>query len=664
MSRENQADSSTNQTTPGQAGADFCPCQDQPKDDASSACLAQTPEPAEVSQQPAEAETFDQESPEDILQEYKGFTSPMIHQLNLFFGFCYKLCYRVGIKSIRVFRKGAAQFLAAVVSGTKRTACGLGRGLWKVLCWLCRELSAPFVVLGHAVKKTHHEVKPAFAQGKREGFACLAGSSLYVLGQFFRALLHLLNYAAPVAAVYFLIVTANYFANVDYALAVEYNGYDMGYVSDLTVYDDAEKMLNQRLAAITVPGEEDSSSRVGASSYSVAFVPDSQLADASALCDKMIEKSTSDLVTASGVYVDGEFLGAVPNGDSLREYLESRLETAESDEEDSEDVVAAFVKEVKVEDGLYPSEGLKTSDGFVSLFEGEVSGEKTYEIQEGDTAYELAWNNGLSLEQFYSMNPWAEELMLPGDEVVLAKSVPYLQIQLSKRVEYTEEVAYQVERVESDQYSKGYVGTVTEGQKGENLIVASVTTIDGMEVSREVLDTQVITEPVNEKVVVGTKPTGYATAPSSSSSNTSSSSNSSSSSTYSAASGSFMWPVDGGRVTCRIWGYPGHTGMDISAPYGTNVRAADSGIVEATYATQYAWGYGRYILINHGNGFKTLYAHNSAVYVSAGQWVNKGDVIAAVGMTGNATGNHLHFEVRINGSFADPAAYIGTSYWR
>ena len=90
------------------------------------------------------------------------------------------------------------------------------------------------------------------------------------------------------------------------------------------------------------------------------------------------------------------------------------------------------------------------------------------------------------------MNPWAEELMLPGDEVVLAKSVPYLQIQLSKRVEYTEEVAYQVERVESDQYSQGYVGTVTKGQKGENLIVASVTTVDGMEVSREVLDLSLI----------------------------------------------------------------------------------------------------------------------------------------------------------------------------
>lgn len=74
--------------------------------------------------------------------------------------------------------------------------------------------------------------------------------------------------------------------------------------------------------------------------------------------------------------------------------------------------------------------------------------------------------------------------MLPGDEVVLAKSVPYLQIQLAQRVEYTEEVPFQVERVESDQYSKGYVGTVSEGQTGENLVVASVVTVDGVEVSR------------------------------------------------------------------------------------------------------------------------------------------------------------------------------------
>ena len=261
------------------------------------------------------------------------------------------------------------------------------------------------------------------------------------------------------------------------------------------------------------------------------------------------------------------------------------------------------MKDVKVEDGLYPAEGLKTASSFITLFEGEVSGEKTYTIAEGDTAYELAWDNGLSLEQFYDMNPWAEEIMLPGDEVVLAKSVPYLQIQLAQRVEYTEEVPFQVERVESDQYSKGYVGTVSEGQTGENLVVASVVTVDGVEVSREILDTQVISEPVNEQVVVGTKPTGYATAPSSSSS----SSSTSSSSSYVSPSGTFMWPVDGGTVTCGFYGYVGHTGMDIAAAYGTNVRAADSGVVEATYATQYAWGYGKYILINHGNGVKTLY---------------------------------------------------------
>lgn len=94
MSRENQVDSPTDQTTPGQAGAAFCPCQDQPKDAASSAQLTE-PE-AEIPQQSLEAEAFDQESQENILPEYKGFTSPIVHWLNCFFGFCYKLCYRVG----------------------------------------------------------------------------------------------------------------------------------------------------------------------------------------------------------------------------------------------------------------------------------------------------------------------------------------------------------------------------------------------------------------------------------------------------------------------------------------------------------------------------------------------------------------------------------------
>ena len=74
--------------------------------------------------------------------------------------------------------------------------------------------------------------------------------------------------------------------------------------------------------------------------------------------------------------------------------------------------------------------------------------------------------------------------------------------------------------------------------------------------------------------------------------------------------------------------------------------------------------YGRYVVIDHGGGVQTLYAHNSQVYVQAGQWVEQGELIAAMGSTGNSSGNHCHFEIRINGVKKDPAGYIGTVYNR
>ena len=90
---------------------------------------------------------------------------------------------------------------------------------------------------------------------------------------------------------------------------------------------------------------------------------------------------------------------------------------------------------------------------------------------------------------------------------------------------------------------------------------------------------------------------------------------------------------------------------------GSNIVAAESGTV---ILANYGWngGYGNYIILNHGNGITTRYAHASQLYVSAGQAVTKGQVIAAVGTTGNSTGPHLHFEIRINGSHTNPLNYL------
>jgi len=122
----------------------------------------------------------------------------------------------------------------------------------------------------------------------------------------------------------------------------------------------------------------------------------------------------------------------------------------------------------------------------------------------------------------------------------------------------------------------------------------------------------------------------------------------------------FIWPVRG-RITSPygmrvISGRKEfHAGIDIGAPTGTNIVAAESGRV--SYAG-YMRGYGNVIILSHDGGYSTVYGHNSVNLVKKGQYVKKGSIIGKVGRTGNATGSHLHFEVRINGKPVNPLSYL------
>ena len=117
--------------------------------------------------------------------------------------------------------------------------------------------------------------------------------------------------------------------------------------------------------------------------------------------------------------------------------------------------------------------------------------------------------------------------------------------------------------------------------------------------------------------------------------------------------GVFGWPVSG-VITQRFWSR--HKAIDIGAPTGRSVTAADSGYVAEVGWSKY--GYGKYLIIDHGNGFQTLYAHLSAILVEGGQSVGKGERIGSVGSTGRATGPHLHFEIRYKGVQRNPFGYL------
>ena len=150
---------------------------------------------------------------------------------------------------------------------------------------------------------------------------------------------------------------------------------------------------------------------------------------------------------------------------------------------------------------------------------------------------------------------------------------------------------------------------------------------------------------------------GSSDAGSSSSGSSGSSGSSNDSSVLNTGSLSFSWPLAGygyGSIT-QYYGNNGHMGLDVGIPYGTPIYAAESGQV---ISAEYHWSWGNNVLIWHNGTYSTRYAHCSSLAVSAGEYVQKGQVIGYAGSTGNSTGNHLHFEVYQNGSRVDPLNFV------
>ncbi len=187
----------------------------------------------------------------------------------------------------------------------------------------------------------------------------------------------------------------------------------------------------------------------------------------------------------------------------------------------------------------------------------------------------------------------------------------------------------------------GYSQVTVAGVSGVTRVTQDVVLIDGQEQSRVDVDSQVVVAPVNEVIVKGTAKTLA-----------------SAKAKQQAHSAGFIFPVPAG--TWRVSSYYGdgrnHKGVDICAKSGTSIYAvADGKVVYSGWKGDY----GYCVIVEHEGGMRTLYAHAKQLCCNVGDTVSQGEIIALVGTTGQSTGNHVHFEVIVNGRNVDPSPYIG-----
>lgn len=229
-----------------------------------------------------------------------------------------------------------------------------------------------------------------------------------------------------------------------------------------------------------------------------------------------------------------------------------------------------------------------------------------------------------------------DSALVDKSENIVENNKDKFSVSLSTDIIMTQTVPYVTkEKYDGSKY-EDYEKVVQQGVEGKQKITYRVTYIDGEFADSYATKTKTVKEAQDKIVVVGTKEK-YA------------------------STGTFAWPVP---YTRNITSYYGprwgsyHYGIDIAASgvNGQAIVASDGGTV--TWAGWDSSGYGYYVIIDHGNGYSTLYGHCSNVYVTKGQFVSQGQTIAAVGSTGWSTGPHLHFEIRQNGAKMNPLNYL------
>lgn len=353
----------------------------------------------------------------------------------------------------------------------------------------------------------------------------------------------------------------------------------------------------------------------------------------------ILESNVNYAILAYAIDIDGKQVGIVNSENDANSVIGEVKDYFTQNYDEKSLIEVNTVENVKIEQVKASNTEIKNKDDLVNYIIKGTDEEQKYIVEKGDTYWTIAEYYNMTLDELISANPDSDpEHIQIGDELNLVVPKPFLNVQVKRKVKQEEKTPFETEySYVSYMYNDEQV-VDRKGEYGVSEIEALVTEQNGIQIAKEVLSEKVISKPVSEVVTTGTqdpppkKGTGY-----------------------------FINPLPGSYISSRFGSRSGgfHLGQDMAKSAGSSIKAADGGTV--TFAG-WSGSYGYMVDIDHGGGYMTRYAHCSEIYVSVGEKVYQGKVIAAVGSTGVATGPHLHFEVRKYGAVVNPAAYIGTQY--
>ena len=450
------------------------------------------------------------------------------------------------------------------------------------------------------------------------------------------------TYLLPAGALVCLALVIQGQLSQTYRLEVRVNGETVGYVESEQVFDNARDDVQSRIASaravMEASGVETTDAQWDITPTYTLAVSD-QVMTESEVADAILRASSDEIGDGTAVYIDGNLSFVTTEGDHLRAYLDA-IKAPYEDAFDANRRVE-FVHDIRLVDGVYFLSSIVPYDTVISTLSA-VTPAATYTVPEdGQTAAEAAEAAGVDLTTLQAYNTGLEDgdtELTAGTTLALSQPVTeLLQVKVIERQTYVEDVQYDTIETESEDYSFGERVMLQSGQNGRQEVVQDVTYIGGVPVQTDIVQINMLEAPVTEQVAVGTRLASGMTAQ--------------------VGSGTFYWPVPQYRYVSR-WMSASHKGADIVAPYGTPIIASDSGVVQTAGWHNHPYGYGNYVIIDHGNGWTTLYGHMSSIAVTAGEAVEAGQIIGYVGNTGYSFGNHCHFEMYYNGSLVSARNYF------